>query len=120
VGQNSLKMKTSYFAKYKDPNGVSIALSTPKWFQFSHEIKLNPTWTMINGIKSGFITADTYEEMYRDTILANLDPWEIYRKYEDSVLLCWERIGEFCHRRIVASWIEENTGHEVEEFGVWK
>lgn len=113
-------MKTSYFAKYKEPNGVSIAKSTPKWFQFTMDMRLVPTWGMIEGIKKGFLSTEDYEIVYREKVLSPLDPWEIYRDHENSVLLCWERIGEFCHRRIVAKWIEENTGHVVEEYGVWK
>ena len=113
-------MKTSYFAKYKKPNGVSIARGTPKWFNGPLLTELMPSWDIINRVKSGSITHDVYEEIYRNEVLSILDPLDIYQKYEDSVLLCWERIGEFCHRRIVASWIEEETGNEVEEYGTWK
>jgi len=113
-------VKTSYFAKYKGKDGVSIALSTPKWFKFQKEISLMPTWDMINGIKNGSLSKDQYEKIYREKILFLVDPFYIYEKYENSVLLCWEKIGEFCHRRIVAEWIEEETENEVEEYGIWK
>jgi hypothetical protein len=32
-------------------------------------------------------------------------------------LLCFEPTGEFCHRRVLASWIEEHTGQRVPELG---
>jgi uncharacterized protein (DUF488 family) len=38
--------------------------------------------------------------------------------FKNSVLLCWENPGEFCHRRIVASWIFENLKIEVPEWNV--
>lgn len=110
-------MMTSYFAKYKEKNGISIARSTPKWFSNGIENRLFPTWKMIHGIKNGIISDKIYEEMYREEILNKLNAFDIYEKYEDSVLLCWERIGEFCHRRIVAKWIEEETGFKVDEYG---
>jgi uncharacterized protein (DUF488 family) len=31
------------------------------------------------------------------------------------VLLCFERPGQFCHRRVLAEWIEEQTGQVVPE-----
>jgi len=113
-------LKTSYFAKYKGKKGVSIARGTPKWFEDPTESELFPSWEMIHGIKKGFITPSEYESMYREVILYRLNPLEIYEVHKESVLLCWEKIGEFCHRRIVASWIEEETGNVVEEYGVWK
>jgi hypothetical protein len=31
------------------------------------------------------------------------------------VLLCWEKPGQFCHRRLLANWIEKSVGVEVPE-----
>jgi hypothetical protein len=112
-------MKTSYFAKYKEDNGVSIAVGTPRWFNGEQEKSLFPTWDLVNGIHDGSMNREEYEVKYRQ-ILNKLDANEIYEKYKDSVLLCWEKIGEFCHRRIVAEWIYEETGNVVEEYGIWK
>ena len=36
----------------------------------------------------------------------------------DCVLLCYEKPGDFCHRHILANWLEENFGFKVEEFRV--
>lgn len=42
------------------------------------------------------------------------------------VFLCFEPAGEFCHRRVLASWLEEHTGTPVPElvgdalFGDWR
>ena len=35
---------------------------------------------------------------------------------QDIVLLCYEKPGRFCHRHILAEWIKEKTGEEVEEY----
>ena len=34
---------------------------------------------------------------------------------EDASLLCYEKPGDFCHRRIVAEWLEKGTGVVVPE-----
>ena len=55
---------------------------------------------------SGLIAKDTEQEV--------LD--EIIRFFgDDATLLCFEKAGEFCHRRLVAEWIEKGTGVEVPE-----
>lgn len=38
--------------------------------------------------------------------MSKLDPEEIYRKLDNSILLCYEENTEFCHRHIVAAWLE--------------
>ena len=44
-------MKTSYFAKYKGKDAVSIAIKTPAWFKGTSYPALFPTWEMINRYK---------------------------------------------------------------------
>ena len=29
--------------------------------------------------------------------------------------MCWEKSGDFCHRHLVAEWVEENLGITIEE-----
>lgn len=36
---------------------------------------------------------------------------------EGVVLLCFEPAGVFCHRRVLADWIEQQTGQHVPELG---
>jgi uncharacterized protein (DUF488 family) len=57
-----------------------------------------------------------YERQYKEQILDKLDPKEIYNALQGSVLLCWEPVGQFCHRRIVSQWIFDNLGIEVPEW----
>ena len=65
-------------------------------------------------------------ELYRD-ILSRLDAAEIYGQLTDfgrpAVMLCWESAIDchagktFCHRHLVAQWLEDQLGIEVLEFG---
>jgi len=50
--------------------------------------------------------------------LKSLDPDKVYEDLfkihnENPVLLCWEPAGEFCHRRIVGKWLEDELGVAV-------
>jgi hypothetical protein len=63
-----------------------------------------------------------YEILYRDQVLSKLDPQKVYDDLgEDAILLCHEKWDDiksgkaFCHRRIVAEWLEEELGIEVPE-----
>jgi hypothetical protein len=107
-------MFTSYFANVKklpaDLVPVSIARGSPRWFTGRKELRLAPTWAMLK------MTKPDYDAHFAE-ILAKLDPTEVYQTLgENAVLLCWEKPGDACHRRLVAEWIERHLGIEVPEF----
>jgi uncharacterized protein (DUF488 family) len=57
----------------------------------------------------------TYREEYQK-ILDNLAPRQVFDDLgEDAILLCWEAPGKFCHRRLVAAWLEKHLGVTVPE-----
>ena len=63
-----------------------------------------------------------YTKIYYEKVLNKLNPKEVYAELGDNaVLLCYEKWDDikdgktFCHRRIVAKWLEENLGINVEE-----
>lgn len=62
-----------------------------------------------------------YVPLYNRRVLEQQDAKEVVGRLlqigERVVLLCYEREGEFCHRRLVAKWIEEKTGIKVPELG---
>lgn len=47
-----------------------------------------------------------YIEEYYKQVLSKLDPEEVYKKIDNSILLCYEPSDIFCHRSIVAAWLE--------------
>ena len=53
---------------------------------------------------------------YPEVVLSRLDPVKVYHVLDNSVLLCWESPEKFCHRHIVAQWLEEATDNKVMEF----
>ncbi len=109
-------MNTSYYAKYKGDNGVSIAAKCPHWFNGRQYKKLAPNYSLLMAYKNNLINEVEYTEQYYKEVLNNLDARQIYEELgEDAVLLCWEKSGSFCHRHLVADWLRNKLGVEVLE-----
>lgn len=108
-------MKTSYFARMNSKKfnhlkdkGIQISRSARYW-QGAKYPPLYPTWDLIN-----LEDEEEYRRRYRKEVLDKLDPWEVYNDLgEDAILLCHESIAkiesgeQFCHRHMVAEWLEE-------------
>jgi len=104
-------MQTSNFARAgRDPKAVSISLYPPRGWTGRRYKALAPTRQMLK------MTNGEYRAAYQE-ILDRLDPRKVYQELgEDAILLCWEKPGEFCHRRLVAEWLERELGVEVPEY----
>lgn len=109
-------MYTSYFSKSaKKPNAVSISNTTPSWFHGRVYTKIAPPWYLINKLKSD--GDEEYFTIQYNDILNRFNPKKIFDELgENSILLCWEAPGKFCHRRLVAEWFESNLNVDVKEF----
>jgi len=112
---------TSYFANAKNikkKQFVSISRVTPSWFDFDiiEAKELAPSSKLLVAYKNEEVDTIEYEKIYKKETLSKLDPKEIYEKYNNSVFLCYEKRGDFCHRNIVSAWLEENgySSKEIE------
>lgn len=56
-----------------------------------------------------------YIEEYYKQVLSKLDPEKIFSELNNSFLLCYEDSLDFCHRHIVAAWLEIFLNIEVNE-----
>ena len=108
-------MKTGTFRTYKGDNALSIAIYPPLDYTGAQYLPLTPDRQTFFAKKADEIDEAEYEKQYRERVLSKLDANEIYKRFQQSVLLCWEDAGEFCHRRIVAEWLELNLGIRVDE-----
>src|SRR5262245_48663559 len=109
-------MLTSCFGRLRHiPPGleaVAISRGIPRWFRGRRELRLAPSWAMLY-----LPSKEEYDERFA-RLLARLDPRELYDALgESAVLLCWEAPGIRCHRRWVASWLEDALKIEVPELG---
>ncbi len=118
-----MKIYTSYFAMLrhipKDIVPVSISLYAPPGYQGLTLKSLAPTKELLARYKK-----DSNEEAYTEAfseILEKLTPDAVYHVLEkmtggrDCVLLCYEKAGSFCHRNLVAQWMNANE-YDVQEW----
>lgn len=122
-----MKIYTGYYAKlkkYKEHNLYPIAISGKRpdfyteafWTDFAPRYKDFLEW------KSGKDSDIQYTKKYREW-LDSLNKQEIRDVLEelenegkDIIFLCYEKPGDFCHRHILADWMEEHLGYVVEEY----
>ncbi len=113
-------MRTASFFTDTGPGRIRIARWAPRGIPAGFRVyrPLNPTAPMLK------LAYAEYEPLY-EGILSRLDPHRVVddlNRLADShepVLLCWERppFSEtvWCHRRMVAAWLEHELGWVVPE-----
>ncbi len=110
-----MELFTGYYAKHGNhPNAVAISQGVPEWFHGRVNKLVAPDWDIIMAYKNGQITEEEYTKRYTaqlDRIGIN----KILTSFKDGdVLLCYEKSGRFCHRHILAEWLEY-YGYFVDE-----
>lgn len=139
-------MKTSYYARLNridksiyEPIAISgdegkivgftgRAMKKLSPFKFYRKWKANEE--MIKEMYATFqITKEDYERLKKESemdyirkfyygVLSPQDPQKIYEELgENAVILCFERPTDFCHRFLVAGWLELSLGVEIDELG---
>ena len=95
---------------------ISVARYSPRWYQGPQLLAVAPTSFMLSG-------ACSHEEYLRkyDEILSRLNPKHVVdaivtmSRGRDVALCCYEKPGDFCHRHLLAEWLNKN-GFEVKEW----
>lgn len=125
-------MNTSFFDNYKGKNAISIAGKCPEWYKGKQYKKLAPKYSWWEKWHNGEYDNQEYIRLYYETVLNKLDPIEVLKemcnlleiKFEgvnqplDIVILCWETPEKFCHRHIVAEWLERELGIVIVELSL--
>ena len=109
-------MKTSYYALNADhKDAVAISAKVPDFYKGKCYKKLAPSWSIFNEWKKSGNTERYIERFYKE-ILGPLDPKKVFDDLGDNaILLCYEKPGIFCHRHIVADWLNMLLGLEITE-----
>ena len=109
-------IQTSNFATCgKLVNAVSISGAAPEWYTGKQYRKLAPRWWFFKLYKETG-DEDHYCKHFQLEVLDKLDPRVVFDELDGAVLLCYEKPGEFCHRRLVATWLETKLGIVVPEY----
>ena len=117
---------TGYYSKIKEyaDSGLtllSISRTKPEFAKSCIDIpQLFPSDKILWDHKKGKIDEMEYTSKYLDQ-LNELGIDRIIKMIQifgdNVVLLCWESPEKFCHRHILADYINKNSGVVVEEFG---
>lgn len=120
---------TSYFAKLKSlPDNIvpiSICGKAPDWYKGLQYKKLAPKYDFFMKWKENHDN-DYYIKCFNEQVLDKLNAYDTVmalselagfeNRHNDICLICYEKPGDFCHRHLVADWLNEN-GFRCEE---WK
>lgn len=119
---------TSYFAKLKslpeDVVPISICGKAPDWYTGYQYKKLAPKYDFFMKWKETQDN-DYYIDCFNKQVLNNLNVDEVLEELyklsnnKDIVLLCYETPDKFCHRHLVADWLNK-SGFHCEEYGYGK
>jgi uncharacterized protein YeaO (DUF488 family) len=115
---------TSYFANLKklppDVIPISICGKAPDWYKGVQYKKLAPKYDFFMEWKKTHDN-DYYIEHFQKEVLDTLDINQVLRdlldlsKTGNIALICFEKPTDFCHRHLVADWLNQN-GLDVKEY----
>jgi uncharacterized protein (DUF488 family) len=123
---------TSYFAKLKSlPNNIipiSICGKAPDWYKGLQYKKLAPKYGFFMEWKQNHDNdhyIKCFKEQVTDTLDVDIVVGELTNKALSSVsgdisnkdicLICYEKPSDFCHRHLVADWLNKH-GYECKEY----
>ena len=121
---------TSYFAKLRSlPENVipiSICGKAPDWYKGLQYKKLAPKYDFFMKWKENHDN-DYYIKCFNEQVLSKLNAYSVIMDLKhlcgkslwddiDICLICYEKPSDFCHRHLVADWLNKN-GFRCEE---WK
>ena len=116
---------TGYWAKIKEYEAnkltpVGISGWSPDGYHGKTYKKLAPKYAWWKEWHDNNLSEQWYTDKYTETVLQTLNPNIVVRDLqqmgENVVLLCFETPGKFCHRHLVAAWLNANTSINVREY----
>ena len=118
---------TSYFAKLKSlPDNIvpiSICGKAPDWYEGLQYKKLAPKYDFFMKWKENHDN-DYYIKCYKEQVLNKLNVEDVIfdlvgilnvNEDIDIALLCYEKPSDFCHRHLLAKWLNK-YGFECKEW----
>lgn len=120
---------TSYFGKLKqlpeDVIPISICGKAPDWYKGLQYKKLAPKYDFFMKWKENHDN-EYYIKCFKEQVLDKLNAVDVILDFSKMVysfnvgecaiaLICYEKPEDFCHRHLVADWLNEN-GYRCEEW----
>ncbi len=116
------KIYTSNYARHGgSPLAIGISLTVPDWYEGARLEYLAPRSDMVGKIKKGEANYNQrkYTREYLDVLNGRgVNAEKLIDGLPDgALLLCYEAPNDFCHRHLLAEWVERKTGFVITE---WK
>lgn len=123
-----IQIYTSYFDNIKNLTGqnysfISIAGRSPDWYNGIEYKVLAPKLKFFK-IWKETKDNDYYIENFKSQVLDKLNPEKVIDRIKElsndkiPVLLCYEKPEEFCHRHLVASWLNDYNAKICQELDI--
>ena len=120
---------TSYYANYRKYKGIyriAISRTSPENSYDERIIQLAPTKDILADYKYNGLSEEQYTERYRDQLdnLRSCGTLDDIVKYlrrlaseiaSDVVFLCYEKSDDFCHRHILADYLNKHYDFRIRE-----
>lgn len=126
-----MEVRTGYFSytkKYEEMGYfcVSIARMTPKFFKGVTFEDLAPSNILLARYKKGQLSNEEFAYAYInqikylpfDSIFNKLFELAKSEKSKGIVLLCYEKSDNFCHRHVLADYLNENFDMNISELNI--
>ena len=123
-----MKIYTSYFGNIKnlEKNNIvpiGVCCYPPQWFKGPNLASIAPTPYILNNFKSNH---QEFIKRYKSEVLSiHKDPQDFVNRLEfisegkDVALCCFEKPNKFCHRHLIAEWLNEKLNLNVNEFEIY-
>ena len=120
-----MKIYTSYFGNLKNLEKenifpIGVCCYPPKWFKGPNLASIGPTPDILEKCKSNHLE---YVKRYKNEILSIqgnpqdfIDRVKFISDGKDVALCCFETPDQFCHRHLIAEWLNETLNLDVKEF----
>ena len=127
-----MRIYTSYFGrleKLKEAGvyPIGICCYPPEWFRgYPNFMQLGPTPDILATCKK---KPELYRDRYYKEVLANINEkffdemksrFSMFSKGADVAMLCYETPDEFCHRHLLAEYLNDKFDAGIVEFGETK
>ena len=122
-------MKTGYFKQIIDVQknafiSISLYPSNNEFVKYEYK-SLAPNWKLHENLKSKKISEDQFISAYKEQ-LNSMNPNKVYEDLNtlvsglEPILMTDGSKKKFCHRHLVAEWLENELGIIIEEYKVGK
>lgn len=110
--------KSSSTISISGDKGKSVNYQGDSFSPLAPRLSFWKEWHNNIGILTEMENNDFYIRQYYKLVLSTLNPKEVYKVLKDKILLCYEEHLSFCHRHIVAAWLETELSILVPEVSI--